>query len=271
MKTINLINTNKNSIQESTTVNVIIYSDSQVNVTMPHVQSDEQYTIVSRFSNYTDLFTILEVNQILRYAGVKYVRLVCPYILGGRSDARFKPNQGFSLKIIADIINSCNFDRVIVLDPHSAVTPALINNCKVHTVEHWFDFYSLPKDAVLVSPDAGAYKKMVDLADTYELELVAANKSRGADGIPRITVTGIVENKHCYIVDDICDGGRTFTALAEKLKKRGAAKVTLIVTHGLFSYGYVLPHVDNIYTTDSYKEFKDLNLAEPFFNIISLF
>ena len=251
------------------------YSDNQIDLIIPHVIPGAYYTIVSRCSSYSDLITIVSANQILKDAGVQNVDLLCPYVLGGRSDAKFKTNQSFGLKIVTNIINSCNFDTVIVLDPHSAVTPALINNCRVTTVEDWFDFTRLPKDAVLVSPDAGAYKKMVGLSEKHNLELVAANKVRTSDGLPRIAVAGSVENKDCYIIDDICDGGRTFITLAEKLKKRGAKSVTLIVTHGIFAYGFVLDNIDKIYTTNSYRSFDDIGDADPidpnYFNVFNVF
>ncbi|MDI3321853.1 hypothetical protein [Pinibacter soli] len=37
------------------------------------------------------------------------------------------------------------------------------------------------------------------------------------------------------------------------LKDKGAKKVVLIVSHGIFSKGAVIDFVDDIYTTDSYK------------------
>lgn len=229
------------------------YSDNQIDLIIPHVIPGAYYTIVSRCSSYSDLITIVSANQILKDAGVQNVDLLCPYVLGGRSDAKFKTNQSFGLKIVTNIINSCNFDTVIVLDPHSAVTPALINNCRVTTVEDWFDFTRLPKDAVLVSPDAGAYKKMVAISEKHNMQLVASNKVRGADNAPKITFVGNVKDKECYIVDDICDGGRTFITLARALKDLGARTVGLIVTHGIFSYGLPLSNVDKIFTTNSYR------------------
>ena len=39
------------------------------------------------------------------------------------------------------------------------------------------------------------------------------------------------------IVDDICDGGKTFELLAEQLYSNGAEEVNLFVTHGLFTKG----------------------------------
>ena len=59
-----------------------------------------------------------------------------------------------------------------------------------------------------------------------------------------------------YIVDDICDGGRTFIALASEIRARNAGAVYLIVSHGIFSYGEEPLRrggIDHVYTTDSFK------------------
>ena len=47
----------------------------------------------------------------------------------------------------------------------------------------------------------------------------------------------------------------------------GANTVTLFVTHGIFSYGTELENIDNIYTTNSYR---DLPSSDKF-NVINLF
>ena len=43
--------------------------------------------------------------------------------------------------------------------------------------------------------------------------------------------------KDVVILDDLCDGGGTFIGLAKKLREKGAAKITLYVTHGMFTKG----------------------------------
>ena len=64
-----------------------------------------------------------------------------------------------------------------------------------------------------------------------------------------------LHNKICFIIYDICDGGGTFIGTATALKKLGAKKIVLVVSHGIFSRGCTLENVDEIYTTNSYKEF----------------
>jgi ribose-phosphate pyrophosphokinase len=50
-----------------------------------------------------------------------------------------------------------------------------------------------------------------------------------------IKLHGDVTGKRVLIVDDLCDGGRTFIELAGVLRSRAAADIGLFVSHGLFT------------------------------------
>ena len=58
------------------------------------------------------------------------------------------------------------------------------------------------------------------------------------------------------IVDDICDGGRTFIELAKEIKKQTNTPIYLIVTHGIFSAGFdkLSDELDGIFCTNSVKD-----------------
>ena len=62
----------------------------------------------------------------------------------------------------------------------------------------------------------------------------------------------VVANRIALIVDDICDGGGTFSGIAQVLRANGAEKIYLCVTHGIFSKGIEINGIDEIFTTDSY-------------------
>jgi ribose-phosphate pyrophosphokinase len=180
-------------------------------------------------------------------------------LIGQRSDRRFGENESFDLKVIANFINSMNFDQVNIFHPHSDVSLALIDNSR--KLSH-FDFvkqaYQAEGIPVLVSPDAGAYKTTHELAGILGADLIPSNKVR-VDGVPSISIQGDVQGKNCLIVDDIADGGRTFKLLATELKQQGAKRVTLYVSHGQFNYGYdeLKESLDHIYCTNSYKDIEN--------------
>lgn len=242
------------------------YPDGQVNVELENVKPGFHFAygeyIKTPLRNYEDLFVMKSWAEALRANCVaRMPDIVIPCLLGQRADRRFKPNQAFDLKIIADFINSCNFSRVGIFDPHSDVSLALINNSfKLSPREYIFKsidcmrtMFSLHDPMTLVSPDAGAYKKVYELAEDLGLPLVGALKHRDLDGNIDLRFNTPVAGRHCLIVDDLADGGYTFHLLAESLKQRGAKTVCLYVSHGFFHKGFELlsKNIDHIFTTDS--------------------
>jgi ribose-phosphate pyrophosphokinase len=116
----------------------------------------------------------------------------------------------------------------------------------------------------LVSPDGGALKKIYDVAAEFQItDLVTAIKHRDIK-TGKITHTEVPlkpleheYDKKFVIVDDICDGGRTFIELAKAIKERTHdSKIYLVVTHGIFSAGLLelSKYFEKIYTTNSVKE-----------------
>ena len=174
------------------------------------------------------------------------LNLYIPYFPGARQDRVCNLGESLSVKVYADIINSLKFNSVHVFDPHSEVTPALINNVTVHNnygfinevlkdiiIEKYLP--SIPNNLVLVSPDAGSNKKIFGLSKHFDgLPIIRADKTRDVK-TGEITGTEVftesLEGKICLMVDDICAGGRTFIELAKKLKEKGASKIYLAVSH----------------------------------------
>jgi ribose-phosphate pyrophosphokinase len=222
---------------------------------------------------------IIAANQALReFSYVENVKLNVPYFLGARSDRKFESGTSSYLKtVICPIINAQNFSRVTVLDPHSDVLEACLNNYHKH------NNHRLAKDALsdidtnkdvselcLVSPDAGAYKKIFDVAKKFGIEnIITATKVRDirSGNIIRTEIPTLNQHEDLkyVIIDDICDGGRTFIELAKAIKgSRPSAKVYLIVTHGIFSAGFkeLSQYFERIYTTNSYREVADNEYEE---------
>lgn len=208
-------------------------------------------------------FMMLAQNvEIYRRAGKPKIHVTYPYFPYARQDRVMVDNEPFSLKTFCDMVNALKLDSVTIWDPHSDVTPALLNNCKV--IPQWDiarqcmpQEYFSDKNVMFVSPDAGAYKKVSKLiADDKRIAIGVKNRNPSG----QITHTGVfyhgdlLVGQTCVMVDDICDGGRTFIALAKQLRAEGASKVHLYVTHGIFSNGFeeLKQHIDHIYTTNSF-------------------
>ncbi len=250
-------------------VEKIKYPDGQVSVklnVLAALDYEDTIWIASRFNNYEDLMYILAATEVLHYHNIEVsLRTTC--FLGQRSDDRFYDNQSFDLKIYTDILNAQNYQCIDILHPHSNVLSGLLNHCKVTTnndlVDTTVDHLEkiVKEKVVLVSPDAGAYKAIFKHAKRLNRELVTANKSRDKQGNLNTHVDAIFDKgETCLIVDDYCDGGRTFIELAKQLRQRGAKNVYLCVTHGLFSAGYqeLAANLTGIYCTNSISDIDDM-------------
>lgn len=220
--------------------------------------------IFTRLNNANDLLLALLLKNTLDYLEFEHVELHVSYLLAARMDRVMLDGEPFSLKVVAAMLNQGQFKKVLIFDPHSEVSTALIDRSYAVT-NHLFvrDAISDYTDAhqgetpCLVSPDAGALKKMHKLAQFLGIEnVVECMKERDVRTGALTNFKAMTDGLHgqtCFIIDDICDGGGTFAGTAGMLKEKGAAKVVLIVSHGIFSRGPVIEHVDAIYTTDSYK------------------
>lgn len=231
--------------------------------------------IKSRLNNFKDLELIICTTKSLRNLGVKEIHLYTPYFLGSRSDRKFEEGSNNYLKdVICPIINSLNFESVTVLDPHSDVLEACLNNFKKIDNLNLINFslsnlYDMSKillnnEFILVSPDAGANKKIFKIAEQigYKGDIITCSKYRDEQGkLTRINVPLEFSGKDLIIIDDICDGGATFINIAKTIRNRvhnsvKQPKIYLIVTHGIFSKGFkeLNQYFDDIYCTNSYKD-----------------
>lgn len=234
----------------------------------------ESVEIFLRYFGDSDIIKLSLLVDALRNTGCKSISLKIPYFPAARQDRICNSGEPFSVKVYSNLINNMNFDKVTVFDPHSDVTPALINNVKVvdntkfvYDVISSQNYLDSMKRSVLVSPDAGSNKKVANVAKylfkkLYNLPVIRADKLRDVRTGEIIETTVYADDlsgKECYIIDDICSKGGTFCALAKVLKAKGASKVYLLVSHyegtanlqNLKSSG-----IDHVFTTDS-KPFVD--------------
>ena len=239
-------------------------SGCEPHIKLPFIEGNE-ILITCRIKSANDLMLVLLAKDALKRSGVNIVHLFVPYLPFARQDRVMTKGEPLSIKVLSDIINLQQFETVTVYDVHSETSLALLNNSDVIT-NHSFvqEVLKDKKDYFIVSPDAGAYKKIFKVCQhiKYHSDIIMCNKFRDvSSGIIRsLTIShNDLEGKDCYIIDDICDGGGTFVLLAELLKEKNAGSINLIVSHGIFSKGINLPNIDHIYTTDSFKDIDSNN------------
>jgi ribose-phosphate pyrophosphokinase len=228
------------------------------------IEKDDKIEIQHRINSFQDIEILLCITAALKRIGCKDIGVFIPYLLGGRSDRQFKKGGTSYLKdIIAPIINSQNYSYVSVLDPHNeAVTDACINNLVVESnavfIAHVIDQLS---DYEIVCPDEGASKKIYSLLKQLHIDKIPIVCSKTRDVHGNITTTSVgnlvsMKGKKALIIDDICDGGRTFIEIAKKLSQLDCPEIVLAVTHGIFSSGFntIKEYISTVHCTNSYSD-----------------
>lgn len=191
------------------------------------------------------------------------------YMMYQQDDRRFSNDESFGLKFIARFLNSFkNIEEILIFHPHSDKVE-LIDKCTIVDNTAFINWalgkhihYPVPNgnsfnNPYWVIPDSGAFKtQFKQIEKIWEgRDFITCMKSRNhvTSEIETVVNCEDLESRDCFIVDDICLGGRTFINIAQELKKKNCGKLYLIVSHGIFNNGIgaLLDHFECIYTTDS--------------------
>ena len=221
------------------------FADGEIRVQIPVSLRKQNVYIIQSTSPDTNkhiLELFLMADAVKRASG-KEVTLVIPYFGYSRQDRKDQPRVPISSALISRLLKVSGADRIVTVDIHSDQQQGFFDG-------PWDNLYAsyvlltaikqlkIP-DLVIVSPDKGgtmranAYAKRIQaegIAVVYkERDVHLRNISKALD------VIGDVEGKNCIIVDDIIDTGGTILNAVNLLIQRGAKKVFVSSTHGLFS------------------------------------
>jgi len=193
-------------------------------------------------------------------ASAASVTAVVPYFGYGKGDRKDEPRVSIRARVCADAIEAAGVDRVVTMDLHA---PQIQGFFRVPVD----DLYALPylvdavraerlASPVVVAPDAGAAKRARRFARALDAPIAIADKERtGHDERAEVLeLVGDVAGRDAVIVDDIVFTGGTLVDAARILTERGARRIVVAVTHGVFSGGSealdACP-IDVIYSTDT--------------------
>ena len=195
------------------------------------------------------------------------VSLYLEYVPYARQDRVPCKGEAHSLKVFCTFINSLNFAEVTVEDPHSYVVEALLDRvtvvdqlvCLIRAMtKEQMKFYDC-----VVAPDIGAVKKAEKAAQHMGVPLLVGQKTRNPvtgqiryAGVSAAS-QGNIAPTTALIVDDICDGGMTFTLCAKALREaypETLKVVDLFVTHGIFSKGPKIEGIDNSFAYNNWSK-----------------
>ena len=241
------------------------FADGEIRVQIPTSLRKQNVYIIQSTSPDTNkhILELFLMTDAVKRASGKEVTLVIPYFGYSRQDRKDQPRVPISSALISRLLKVSGADRIVTIDIHSDQQQGFFDG-------PWDNLYAsyvlLPAlkqlkitNMVVVSPDKGgtmranAYAKRIQaegIAVVYkERDVHLRNISKALE------VIGDVGGKNCIIVDDIIDTGGTILNAANLLIQRGAKKVFVSSTHGLFSNDAVQKlhdsAVEKIIITDS--------------------
>jgi ribose-phosphate pyrophosphokinase len=265
MRTLDLIDPSKSHVR----YNLSSFPDGQPHFALvdPHdLPNDEDLDVLCSIKSPADIATLGMAIDVVLASALAFDRISTSisvhiaYMLGARMDRRISPSQPFTLEVLATMTRGAfhGADRVRVLDPHSSATLELLGGAEaIHpdrlvtaAIRHF-------NPGTIVVPDEGAVRRTLQAIGRIGISLPVAMCEKKRD--PETgnlsgfaLVSGDVAGRDCLIVDDLCDGGGTFAGISAVLRERGARRVGLCVTHGIFSKGYPIHGIDASYCTDSF-------------------
>lgn len=210
------------------------------------------------------LFELLLMADACRRAGATHLTAVIPYFGYARQDRRAGGREPVSVRLIADLINTSGFQRVVGVDFHS---PA-VESAFAIPVEHLSAVSllaeaarpSVPRKAVIVSPDLGAVKMAERYANILDLPVAIVHKTRISGAEVKVQrIVGDVCEKEVLVIDDMISTGGTIEQAIAALLDAGCSPsgVKVLATHALLVGPAAerlgeLP-IEKIYVSDSVR------------------
>lgn len=204
-----------------------------------HIKWDFQYE--GEFMQLSQLKTLIDHMGFRCALRIGYL----PY---GRQDKEVSNNSTFALRTFATLLNSLNFEEIIIIDPHSDIATKIICNARaIYPINEVDKVMELTESTVMCFPDKGAVAKYKNLySRPYIWGEKVRDQSTGEILYYKLVSSSSIHEENVLIVDDLIDGGMTFKLLAEQLLRNDAKEVNLFATHGIFSKGLKTLHESGI-------------------------
>lgn len=236
--------------RQSDTPAAFVFPGGESQVTVPaglRAQADaaSEFRIHALLKSADDVMQLLMLTDALRRLNPAVpVHLDMPYVPYARQDRVCNPGEALGAAVFCKLINDQQYATVTVVEPHSDVTPALLQRVRVIDASAFLARAlaapAFANGVTLMAPDAGARKRVQALAKALGVADVRFAEKVRDPQTGRITETRVpadIPAQPVLVVDDICDGGRTFLELASALRDTTRQPVYLYVTHGIFSKG----------------------------------
>ena len=217
------------------------------------------------------------------------INVIMPFLYESRQHRRTN-RESMDCAIALQELRSMGVENIITFDAHDPRVQNAIPISGFDSVQPTYQFMKalfrsvddlqVDKDhLMIISPDEGAMGRATYYANVLKVDMGMFYKRRdysrivnGRNPIVAHEFLGTsVENKDVFIIDDMISSGESMLDVAKELKKRGAKRVFVAVTFGLFTNGlaefdkyYEQGIISRVLTTNCIYQTPEL-LSRPYY------
>ena len=259
-------------------VDVCNYSESySLNGMKNHMSPDD---------NYQDLKRVIASAS----GKAKRINVIMPFLYESRQHKRSQLRESLDCAVMLQELVNMGVSNIITFDAHDPrvqnaiplkgfeTVPPVYQFIK-HLLKNEKDLQIDSEHMMVISPDEGATGRAIYFANVLGLDMGMFYKRRdytrvinGRNPIVAHEFLGAkVEGKDVIIIDDMISSGESMLDTAKELKRRGAKKVFICTTFGLFTNGlkkfdeyYENGYIDRVLTTNLVYQTREL-LSKPWY------
>lgn len=186
-----------------------------------------------------NLVELLIFLDSLKRASAARVTAVIPYFGYARQDRKDAGRVPITAKMVANLIAAAGADRVLAIDMHAKQLQGFFDIPVDHLTAQPVMFkYLLDKhipELTVVAPDVGNMKTASAYATALGAELAIIHKRRvSGNEVVCEEIIGNVKDRNIVMCDDMISTGGTIAGAAALVRNRGAKKIYVGATHGVF-------------------------------------
>lgn len=194
--------------------------------------------ITWEFENESEFIQVLQLADLLSTVS-DIPDLYIPYLPYSRQDKIVSNTSTFALNTFLTVLNTCGlFGRIITVDVHNA--KLIEEDGRIENIipnEEINEIIEQENIDLICYPDKGASNRGYDLnRNGFSLDKVRNQLTGEIEGL-KLTRPMNLKGLRILIVDDICDGGRTFIEASKLLYSLDAEEIMLYTSHGIYSKG----------------------------------
>jgi len=248
------------------------YKDGEVHVQiLENVRKCEVFIIQSTnppAEHWDELYFLLDA---ARRGSASEITAVVPYFGYSRQERKDAPRVPISLKVKMEHVVASGAQRILTMDLHAGASQGFVDIPVDHLygppilIDELSRIIDLSDGSkICFASDLGYSKVTSHYARIFGFDYVPCRKRREPNIVHEAEVIGDVKGKIVVYMDDMIDTGGTVSKFCKEMKRKGAEKIIVAVTHAVLGEtwddsetGLLGAPIDTLIITDTIKPNRD--------------